>query len=267
MDPRLFRIRHVALDLDGTLYCGATLFPWSRPFLDTLSGLSIGFTFLTNNSSLSVAEYAEKLRAFGLPASLENIRTSALATLEYLRERHPAAKRVFLLGTPGLAREFSAHGYEIVDEAPDLVVAGFDTTLTHEKLSRAAWWIAKGRPFIATHPDRVCPTDRPTRLVDCGAICACLEAATGVAPEAVPGKPEPRMLLGILARHGLEPGELAVAGDRLSTDMAMARRAGALGVLVLSGEATAAEAARQDHQPPDLVVPTLAEFGALLKEA
>ena len=51
MDPRLFRIRHVALDLDGTLYCGATLFPWSRPFLDTLSGLSIGFTFLTNKSS------------------------------------------------------------------------------------------------------------------------------------------------------------------------------------------------------------------------
>ena len=57
-----------------------------------------------------------------------------------------------------------------------------------------------------------------------------------------------------------------MVGDRLYTDMAMARRAGALGVLVLTGETTAAEGA--NHSPaPDLVVSGLAEFGERLRRA
>jgi NagD protein len=91
-----------------------------------------------------------------------------------------------------------------------------------------------------------------------------LEKATGRAPQAVLGKPDPAMLRGILQRHSLEPQNLAMVGDRLYTDMEMARRAGALGVLVLTGEATAAEA--EKHIPkPDLIVPTLQEFGEMLK--
>ena len=103
-------------------------------------------------------------------------------------------------------------------------------------------------------------------LVDCGAVCRCIEAATGRAPDAVLGKPDARMLTGILKRHGLESCELAMAGDRIYTDMAMARQAGALGVLVLTGEATAEDAARCDPHP-DLVVPSLEQFGEMLAAA
>jgi NagD protein len=71
------------------------------------------------------------------------------------------------------------------------------------------------------------------------------------------------MLTGIMARHHLRADEIAMVGDRIYTDIAMARRAGALGVLVLSGEATAADAARATP-PPDLVLPSLAELGDLI---
>jgi ribonucleotide monophosphatase NagD (HAD superfamily) len=48
--------------------------------------------------------------------------------------------------------------------------------------------------------------------------------------------------------------------------MAMAHRVGALGVLVLTGETTAAQGAK--HSPtPDLVVSGLAEFGERLRRA
>ena len=47
------------------------------------------------------------------------------------------------------------------------------------RLCRTAYWISQGKPFIATHPDRICPTDQPTVLVDCGAVCAALEQAAG----------------------------------------------------------------------------------------
>jgi ribonucleotide monophosphatase NagD (HAD superfamily) len=71
-------------------------------------------------------------------------------------------------------------------------------------------------------------------------------------------------LRGILQRHSLKPENLAMVGDRLYTDIVMAHRARAFGVLVLTGEATAAQAIK--HIPkPDLVVPTLAEFGELLQ--
>jgi NagD protein len=52
-----------------------------------------------------------------------------------------------------------------------------------------------------------------------------------------------------------------MVGDRLYTDIVMARRAGAVGVLVLTGETTAAQA-QQLSPPPDLIVPSLAELGA-----
>ena len=88
----------------------------------------------------------------------------------------------------------------------------------------------------------------------------------GRTPDVVLGKPDPRMLRGTLKRHGLAPENLAMVGDRLYTDMAMARRAGALGVLVLTGETTAADVAK--HSPaPDLVVSGLAEFGERLRAA
>jgi NagD protein len=147
---------------------------------------------------------------------------------------------------------------------PDAVLVGFDKTLTYSRLCRAAWWIKNGNPFFATNPDLVCPTDEPTVLIDCGSITAALEKATGRAPQAVLGKPDPAMLRGILQRHSLAPENLAMVGDRLYTDMEMARRAGALGVLVLTGEATAADAA--NHVPkPDLIVPSLKEFGEMLQ--
>jgi NagD protein len=144
------------------------------------------------------------------------------------------------------------------------VVVGFDKTLTYPRLCRAAWWIKQGKPYFATNPDRVCPTDEPTVLVDCGSITAALATATGCAPRAVLGKPDPAMLQGILQQHALKPENLAMVGDRLYTDMEMAHRTGALGVLVLTGEATANEAAR--HRPkPGLILPTLAELGELLR--
>src|SRR5439155_13966677 len=173
------------------------------------------------------------------------------STIVYLRKQLPAAHAIAVLGTPSLCRQFEEAGFRISWDSPQAVVVGFDTTLTYDRLCRAAWWISKGLPFIATHPDLVCPTDEPTVLVDCGSICACLTAATQRSP-VVLGKPEPSILLDLCARQKLAPNQLAMVGDRLYTDMEMAHKAGALAVLVLSGEATAADIAAQ-AQPPDLV--------------
>jgi HAD superfamily hydrolase (TIGR01450 family) len=263
-------IRHVALDMDGTIYRGSTLFDATTPFLELLKEMGLGYTFLTNNPSKSVTDYIQHLRHIGIAATEDQLYTSTQATIEYLGEEWPRVKRVFALGTPSMCAEFVAAGYELMPDSPeaqvDAVVVGFDMTLSYARLCRAAWWISQGKPYFGTNPDRVCPTDQPTVLVDCGSICAALEAATGRTPSAVLGKPDPAMIRGILHHHRLQPHQLAMVGDRLYTDIAMARRAGALGVLVLTGETTAAEVAKSSPAP-DLVVAGLAELGQRLSAA
>lgn len=267
---RLRGITHVALDMDGTIYKGGTLFPCTTPFLQRMRELGIGYTFLTNNPSKSSADYLAHLGRLGIPATAEQLYTSTQATLDCLRRRFPAVRRIFALGTPSMLSQFADAGFTLTRDdpadVPDAVVVGFDLTLTYARVCRAAWWIQQGKPFLATNPDRVCPTDQPTVLVDCGAICALLEKATGRAPDIVLGKPDPTMLGGIVARHGLRADQIAMVGDRLYTDILMARRAQAFGVLVLTGEATAADAAAEaeGEARPDLVLPSLAELGELL---
>lgn len=264
---RLRRIAHVALDMDGTIYKGGTLFPWTPPFLARLKAMGIGYSFLTNNPSKSVPDYLKHLEKMGIKATREEMYTSAMATIDLIKTRYPQAKRLFVLGTPSMLAEFAGAGFALTaddaNDVPDAVVVGFDMTLTYARLCRAAWWIHQGKTYVATNPDLVCPTDLPTVFVDCGSICAALEKSTGRAPDVVLGKPDPAMLGGILARHGLQPDQVAMVGDRIYTDILMAQRANALGVLVLSGEATAADAAKAERAP-DLVLPTLAELGDLL---
>jgi HAD superfamily hydrolase (TIGR01450 family) len=262
MPPDLRRIRHVVLDLDGTLYRGSQLFHCTLPFLAKLRSAGIGHTFLTNNTSLSKADYVRKLQAFGIDAGEDQIYTAADATIAYLRKQLPHVRQLGILGTPSLCAQFVQNGFEVGWDGPEAVVVGFDTTLSYSRLCRAAYWIRAGLPFIATHPDLVCPTDEPTVLVDCGAICACLSAATGRQP-VVMGKPDPAILLSLCEQTGLDPAALAMVGDRLYTDMAMAQRAGVISVLVLTGEATAEEA-RAQPRPPDFVVPDVGAFGDLL---
>ncbi len=262
---RLQSIRHVALDMDGTLYRGGTLFDFTPSFLHQLGELGIGHTFLTNNCSKSVHDYLLKLAGLGIDATTDQIYTSGRCTIDYLRRELPHVNRLFVLGTPSLFQEFRSAGFYITapDDEPDAVIVAFDTGLTFDRLGKTAWWIRQGKPFLATHPDQTCPTDQPTVLVDCGSICACLKTATGRSPDTVLGKPHASMLQGVMERHQVTPLELAIVGDRLNTDVAMGKCVGALSVLVLTGEIRA-EDVPAGPAAPDLVVPSVKEFGEML---
>lgn len=261
------RIRHVALDMDGTIYMGSTLFPFTKGFLKRLNDNGIGYSFLTNNPSKSIGDYLHKLSSMGIEASPQQMYTTALAAIDYIKTHYPEARNLFLLGTPSMIAQFEAAGFrstaDDADDVPDLVVVAFDMTLSYGRLCRAAWWVSQGLPYIATNPDRVCPTDQRVVLVDCGSICKCIEHATGRQPDITLGKPDPNMLSGIMSKHGLKADQIAMVGDRIYTDVAMARNAGALGVLVLSGETTL-ETAMSSSPQPDITALNIEEFGNLL---
>ena len=70
------------------------------------------------------------------------------------------------------------------------------------------------------------------------------------------GKPKPEMILQLARRHRVSPSEVTVIGDRLYTDIAAGKNAGAFSICVLSGEATRSSIARSNIKP-DLVIDSI----------
>lgn len=254
---RLREAQDFVLDLDGTVYLSDTLINGAKEFVEFLAGSGHRYVFITNNSSRTVDEYVAKLTRLGIPASHDNIYTSLDATLAWLSGQK--GRRILPLGTPAFVEKVRTEGYEIVEEEPDWVLLGFDTTLNYEKIRSAAKALLGGARFVATHADFVCPTAEGP-IPDAGSFIAMFKAATGQSP-IICGKPYPAMIKGALARLDGHVENAAIIGDRLYTDMAMGRAAGILAVLVLSGETKAVdvEKAPPDHRP-DLVFTDVGEI-------
>jgi 4-nitrophenyl phosphatase/NagD protein len=230
----LNEIKCFIFDMDGTIYLGSRLLPGAADLLYYLQKQAIPHYFLTNNSSKSKMDYVKKLVSFNLSATPDQIFTSGEATAIYLQREKPDA-RLFVVGTPSLEAEFAQYGFDLVQDNPDAVVLGFDTTLTYEKIWKLCDFVRDGLPYIATHPDINCPTENGF-MPDIGAIMALVAISTGREPDLIIGKPHPPIIQAILEKTGFAPRQMAMVGDRLYTDIALGK-AGITTILVLSGEA------------------------------
>ncbi|MCD4671805.1 MAG: HAD-IIA family hydrolase [Anaerolineaceae bacterium] len=253
---KLGKIRCYLLDMDGTIFLGNQLLPGALDFLELLTQQGIQYYFLTNNSSRSKIEYANKLAQFGIQTSENKIFTSGEATAIYIKKQKPGA-RLYVVGTPPLENEMRAHGFQLVETNPDYVVLGFDTTLTYEKLWKLCDFVRAGTPYIATHPDFNCPTETGF-MPDIGAMIAFVEASTGRRPDQIVGKPNTPIVEAMVEKSGFAVEQLGMIGDRLYTDIALGQ-AGLTTVLVLSGETKTANLETSEFTP-DYVMQDLAEL-------
>ncbi len=252
---KLSTVRGFLLDMDGTFYLSDRLLEGALRFIDLLREQKKEFLFLTNNSSKHRRQYAEKISRLGLPISEELVLTSGEATALYLKRQHPGA-RLFVVGTPSLEEELRQHGFQLVEQEPDFLVLGFDTTLTYQKLWTLCDFVRAGIPYIATHPDFNCPTETGW-MPDVGAMIAFVKAATGKEPDLVVGKPNRLIVDAAATKMKLPVNQLAMVGDRLYTDIALGQSSGIVTVLVLSGE-TKIENLKDSPFQPDYTFQNLA---------
>ncbi len=252
---KLRTVRGFLLDMDGTFYLSDRLLEGALRFIDLLREQKKEFLFLTNNSSKHRRQYAEKISRLGLPLAEELVLTSGEATALYLKEQHPGAN-IFLVGTPSLEEEFRQHGFQLVQQEPQFLVLGFDTTLTYQKLWALCDFVRAGVPYIATHPDFNCPTETGW-MPDVGAMIAFVKAATGREPDLVVGKPNRLIVDAAAVKMNLQVNQLAMIGDRLYTDIALGQSSDIVTVLVLSGE-TKIEDLKDSPFKPDYIFQDLA---------
>ena len=260
MDNSLEGLEAIFLDLDGTIYLGSELIDGALDFLERCDKRGIKRYFLSNNSSRSVEQYVSKLEKLGIPASDEDVLLSTHDLLSWLKRNN--VSKTWLVGTEGMRDMLEKYGIQTDSSEPQYVVLGYDTEINYHKISTASIHLHTGVPLVASHPDMVCPSPNGG-LPDVGAYLAMFKATTGVVPVHITGKPNAGMILHKIEELGLNPEKCAMVGDRLYTDIAMASRAGCVGILVLSGEATREDVAKLDEgaeQIPTIIVNSVAEL-------
>jgi HAD superfamily hydrolase (TIGR01450 family) len=247
-------------DLDGTLYLGDSLLPGAAEVVQSVRDGGARVVFVTNKPLFTAADYAAKLTDLGIPAGAADLVTALDSTILYLASHHAGA-RVLPVAEPLVSHVLMANGFHVTSDpaAADVVLASFDRTFDYAKLD-AAYRAIKlhGALLIGTNPDRYCPTPEGG-LPDCAAMVAAIEACTGATAEAVLGKPSRYMADSALERLGIPAGDAVLVGDRLATDIVMAKSAGMSAVLVLTGDSSAAAAASADVKP-DFVIENLFEL-------
>jgi len=240
----------IFLDLDGTIYLGDQLIKGAQQFLSHLDSLGIHYYFLSNNSSRSKLDYVKKLSRLGIHTKRERIILSTDGVIDFLLRNH--IKDTYIVGTNSMVEMFIDAGIDPDSSSPKYVVLGFDTELVYEKLKKAAFYLLKDIPLLATHPDIVCPSPEGP-LPDIGSMLALFEKATGKKAMKIFGKPNVEMVQHIMTKHHANSKEVAMIGDRIYTDMELANRLECDFILVLSGETTAEEASRLRKKPKRVV--------------
>jgi NagD protein len=257
--PPLALFDGYAFDLDGTVYLGEAALPGAVETIGRIRQAGRPVVFVTNNPLHTAEDYAAKLRGLGVDATSADIVTATDALVSYLKAARPNGP-LLVLGERLLLRLLSAAGFALTTDAAvaDVVVVSFDRTFDYAKLLAAYRAVRlHGARLVATNPDPYCPTP-DGGLPDCAAMLAAVQACTGSVAEAVVGKPSRHMAAALLDRLGVAPPGAVMVGDRLGTDMVMARNAGMTGVLVLTGASSRADlAAIEPSLLPDYVIETL----------
>jgi len=254
-------IKVVAVDLDGVVYQGKTMIEGADEAIHKLrrNGLKVFFT--TNSSIKTRADIVNKLIGMGISTMKDEVLTSAyMAGL--LIKSIGINKKAFIIGADGLKEEIINIGATVVTEPPcDIVFIGMDTSFTYEKIRQAMEAIMGGAIFVACNRDANFPSDHGHLFPGCGPIVAAVEAAVGLPPKYIVGKPGTFMLDVIAKRYRVSPDEILVVGDGIDSDIKMAISYGSPSVLI---DLNPKKYSTRKHGPT-FIIGSLAELPVLLK--
>jgi phosphoglycolate/pyridoxal phosphate phosphatase family enzyme len=281
-------------DCDGVLWRGSHLIPGVPAALLGLRKAGKTIAFITNNSTKTRVEFAEKFAKLGLGwVQPEQMLSSAFAAARYLADVHrlPVDRKVYVVGQAGLVDEIEAAGYTVLggpahahwsldkipprfefDRSVGAVVVGFDRDINYAKLTYATM-CAREIPdclFLATNRDAITHLNNDQEFPGGGTMVAALEAAIG-RPPAVAGKPASLLLDWLYRQHSMDraTARACMVGDRLDTDIVFGNSNGMTTLLVLSGvtrdEHLAPSANLAPEAQPTLVIESLATLAQVFE--
>ncbi|MBY8913219.1 HAD-IIA family hydrolase [Bacillus sp. YC2] len=251
------------IDLDGTVFRGQELIDGAKEAIHTLQALNKNIVFLSNRGNMSRAMCRKKLLGAGIVTDERNIVLSSSVTAAFLKKQYPSSQ-VWVLGEKGLIDELALAGVALAAEpkAADWLIISLHETVTYKDLNLAFQAASSGARIIATNRDRSFPKE-DGHAIDVAGMLGAIEAAAGTRAELVIGKPSWLMAEAACEALGLTPGECAIIGDSLESDIAMGRLYGMRSVLVLTGSSKLGEHRLYE---PDIVLNSIKDLTELAKE-
>jgi len=231
-------------DLDGTVLLGDRLLPGVKDAIDWLRSAGKQVRFLSNTTVRTRKECLDRLSGLGLEARLHEIVTAAYVSAVYLGEIEPEPI-VLVVGEAAVSRELEERAVAVTDRPEEAthVLVGMDMSFDYVKLHRAMKAVRRGAKMIAANPDPNCPVPGDV-IPDTWPLVKAIEAASGVEPSAVIGKPSAYYAAKVLEESGLTGERCLMIGDRLETDVLFGEANGMATALVLTGVASASDAER-----------------------
>lgn len=228
-------IKVFLFDLDGTLYLGDKVYEGAQDSLSFLREKGKRIIFLTNNSSRTNEEYYKRLKKIGLCEKGDIVYSSLDSFIDYASEYEKSAK-VYVLADNKVKRYLKDRGINVVSaKNADMILTTFDKTINYKKIVETNNLLRSGAKYVATHPDIVCPA-KPYPLPDLGSFTQMFKLSSGREPDIITGKPFNLLAECLIKKLNVLPEEIAMVGDRLSTDIAFGVNAGFKTILVFSGE-------------------------------
>jgi HAD superfamily hydrolase (TIGR01450 family) len=240
-------------DLDGVVWECENLLPGVSDLLSLLESQSKKIYYMSNNASRSRSDFIELFRRLGIPAKLENIVCAGYACASYLTSQYPINTKVLVIGCKGAIEEIELAGYEVVSSVdmesihvttdnlgsiavdPDIkvVVVGFTPKLNFYMLAYALNCLKAGAKLLTGNYD--C-SDKFGAYNAPGSACTVEFLRYSLDLDFINvGKPEKFMLDRIIDLHKLNKSESIMIGDKMATDILLAKKASIDSLLVLTG--------------------------------
>ena len=219
--------------------------------------------FVTNSTTMSRRELAERLRAMGFAFDDDELQTTGGVASRVLE-----GKRVLALTMPGILDDLE--GMQLIGMNADAVLVGGaeegeepNRIYSYLNLNRAFLELLAGAELYCLHRNRWWQTTEGPRL-DAGAIVAGLEYAAGI-EATVLGKPSPAYFGAAIEALDADPDMTWMVGDDIEGDVAGGQAVGLRTVLVRTGKFRPDEL---DHTSisPDGIVSSIAHLPDWLEE-
>lgn len=221
----------VFFDLDGTLYEGSKIIKGSNLIVNYFRQKGKKVFFTTNNSTKTREQIYERLVKIGIEAELREVLTSGYIAADYAKRTN--MKDIHIFGSVNLIHEFQCMGISVnQDTDAENLLIGYDPDMTYEDLTRAVRVALNAKCIIACNKEKVYPGEQGLLFPGCGAMVAPVEWCSGKKSDIVIGKPNTIMVDYIARMNSVNNSRILVIGDTYESDIEMAKRAGALSILI-----------------------------------
>jgi len=229
MNPRT--IKGILFDLDGVLYVGDQAIEGAIETLNWVKDQGLECRFITNTTTKSVDEVAEKLQRLGFEIPEDSIFSAITATRDYLRQQGKPC--VDLLVRNRVMDDFAEFPQDW--EVPDYVVVGaIGAAWDYSLMNRVFNELMNGATLLAMHKTKYWQTDQGL-CMDIGGFVAGFEYVSGQTA-VITGKPSQPFFEMALKSMGLESEEVVMIGDDIENDVGGAQQSGIGGILVRTGK-------------------------------